>query len=211
MGLGSSLAWALQPCSSGLDDYRKLLHSELMSGAPKQATVAFLAIPSFAPEYGLAISQENGVAQATVVRFIESVWYGSVEEVSPGLMSHVFSKSKVKAAKKQFSISSELAVLVTSLLTAEVARTRDTDLLGLDGETFVFTAAGGKCAETWSPDKETRDELLVRTFEEVGDLGKIPNAVARATAERQLLHTLRTRWRAQAATPNTSLERARDR
>ena len=203
-------ASALQPCQSAADAYRDLLDSELRSRAPEQVMATFLAIPSFAAEYGLVVSQGNDSAQVTVVHFIESVWYGSQEEVSPGLISHVFSKTKIKAKKQQVPVSIELADLLKSLLVAEIARVDATPSYGLDGETFAFTVADGGCAETWSPVKGTRNELLVRTFEEVGELAKIPTQTLRIASERNLLRKLRIRWAKPPVTPNKSLERTRE-
>lgn len=211
MAAFSTEASALSPCPSGADDYRELLNLELLGRAPEPVIATFLAIPSFAPEYGLVISQGSEGAHVTVVRFIESVWYGSVEEVSPGLMSHVFSKSKVKVRKQQFFISTELSELLKSLLAKEIARAVATSSYGLDGETYVFTVADGRCAETWSPEKGTRNELLVRTFEEVAGLVKIPAQTLRTASERRLLSKLRAWWAEPPATPDTSLERARGR
>src|SRR5262249_50685963 len=150
------------------------------------------------------------VPQVTLVRFIDSVWYGSVEEVKPGVMSHVFSKAKVKAEKQQFSISPELSALLTAVLTSEITRAAAASSYGLDGETYVFTLANGSCAETWSPDEGTRNELLVRSLEEVGELGKIPTQVLRGVVENRLLNRLRTRWAEPPVTPNTSLERTHE-
>lgn len=170
----------------------------------------FLAIPSFDAEYGLVVSQGNDGAQVTVVHFIESVWYGSQEEVSPGSISHVFSKSKIKAKKWQVPVSIELAELLKSLLAAEIARVDATPSYGLDGETFAFTVSDGGCAETWSPGKGTRNELLVRTFEEVGELVKITTQTLRIASERNLVRKLRIRWAKPPVTPNQSLERTRE-
>jgi hypothetical protein len=184
---------ALEPCPSEPDAYREILHSELIGRASGKVIATFIAMPSFATEYGLVVSQESEVGRVTVVRFTESVWYGSVEEVRPGLMSHVFSKAKIKAKSQQFPISGELATLLNSLLSTETARADAAPSYGIDGETCAFTAADGKCGETWSPDKGTRNEFLVRTFEEVGELGKIPSQALRRDAETRLLKRLRAR------------------
>jgi hypothetical protein len=192
---------ALEPCPSEPDQYREILHSELIGRAPGQVIATFLAMPSFAPEYGLVVSRAEESVRVTVVHFTESVWYGSVEEVRPGLMSHVFTKAKIKARKREFPISGELAALLNSRLALETARVETSPTYGIDGETYAFTIADGRCAETWSPDKGTRNELLVRTFEEVGELGKIPSQALRRDSEARLLKRLQTRWAETSETP----------
>jgi hypothetical protein len=197
----STEASALHPCPTGPDNYRELLQSEIRGRAPEPVIATFLAMPSFGTEYGFVLSQGNGAPQVTVVRFTESVWYGSVEEISPGLMSHVFSKSKIKARSQQYAISAELAGLLKSLLAKETAHIDTTSSYGLDGETYVFTTADGRCAETWSPEKGMRNELLVRTMEEIIALGGVPTQTLRSASERRLLKRLKVRWRIARLTP----------
>jgi hypothetical protein len=109
-------------------------------------------------------------------------------------MSHVFSKSKIKARSQQYTISAELAELLRALLAKETAHFDVRSSYGFDGETYVFTTADGACAETWSPETGTRNELLVRTIEEVIALGRVPTQTLRGASERRLLKNLRTRW-----------------
>jgi hypothetical protein len=204
-----SQTWALQPCSTRPDEYRELLHSELRRQVPETAIVTFLVIPSFRPEYGLVITQGSADAQVTVVQFVESVWAGSWEKrTTPGPISQDFSRSRVKTKNYRLPISNDLTVLLKEILASKTSYT-DEPVYGLDGVTYIFSTANGKCGETWSPTKTTRDRLLVETFEKLMKLAEDPGSAYQRAAEPQLLNDLKAQWA--PVTPNKSLERTRER
>jgi hypothetical protein len=166
-------------------------------------------MPSFRPEYGLVISQGRPFAHVTVVQFVDSVWAGSWEKrTTPGLMTQDLSRSKLETKKYQLPISSDLTELLRAILEGKTSYT-DEPSYGLDGVTYIFTTASGKCGQTWSPAKATRDRLLVGTFEKLRELAEDPSPGHQRAAEPQLLNDLKAQWA--TVPPNKSLERTRDR
>ncbi len=190
----SAPVFALQPCPQDIDEYRQFLDSELRQRTPGRTIATFLAMPSFEPESAVVLSEADGKPTVSVVRFTQSVWYGSVEEFKPHTYHHVFSASKVTAKTQHFSASTELASLLQSLLAKEIGRRDATSSGGFDGETYTFTLVDAGCAQTWSPDSGTRNQMLVQTFEEVGGLAGIFTNTLRRYSERRLVAKLKTRW-----------------
>jgi hypothetical protein len=205
----SAQSWALQPCSTRPDEYLELLRSELRRQVPKSTIATYLVMPSFRPEYGLVVSQGNAFAQVTVVQFVTSVWSGSWDRKSTqGSMTQDFSRSSLETVKYHVTLSSELTALLKEIMTSRISYT-DEPRYGLDGVTYVLATADGKCGQTWSPAKATRDRLLVETFEKLRELAKDSSPAHQRAIDSQLVGEFKAQWA--PVTPDSSLERTRER
>jgi hypothetical protein len=83
--------------------------------------------------------------------------------------------------------------LLKDIVASQISYT-DEPRYGLDGVTYVLSTADGKCGQTWSPDKATRDRLLVETFEKLRELATGPSPGYQRAAESRLLKELKAAW-----------------
>ena len=183
-GVPARQAVALEPCGPDVGGYRQFLLAELTRRTPGRIVAAFIAMPSFTPEYGVLLSEVAGRMAVYRLSFDRSVWNASVVESAPGTFTHRFTRAIAPGKSRHAALARDLATRLQALLAAELSSPKPSAAGGLDGETYQFTV-GAQCAQTWSPQARTREDFLVRRFEEAGALVAL-SGHQRDVAERDL-------------------------
>jgi hypothetical protein len=191
---GPTLALNKCPSESGVDNYYRFLSEQVLNRTPGQPTFLFLAMPSFDEEYGLVVSKVGPKYILTAVTFKGSVWYGAVEETSPGEFMQRFSPDKVKARVTKVELDPTIGKSLTDLTKVEIEASLphpDDGVSGLDGETYQLTQLSGGCIETWSPEKGGRDYEIVSVLDDLHGSTWIPTQLLRTWWQERLVR----KWR----------------
>jgi hypothetical protein len=140
---------------------RKMLFEKLID----RPEIRFLVMPSFTPENVLEIEYDRNNDKYFLVYHIceKMIWYNKD-----------WDKTKVIEYRK--GINKESVYLIKTLFKRAILQTKfyDSELLGLDGETYYFSYFdnGLKTGSIWSPNGRTKMGRLVTIGSELIDLTK---------------------------------------
>lgn len=193
----------LVPCESSLSSYYTEVEDAIAAPSAGRIVGRFTAYPSFQSEWGIVLFDQDGRFTLRVVEFRSSIWHSAYREVKPGSFARDPAKADHTSDVDEIAISGELATLIGTVLSQEIAAAREENRRHvLDGEIFRFTS-GDTCAETWSPESGTRPGQLVAAMASLHTLSGVPTDWLRYLWEPWVAR----KWRALAPTPVASAPR----
>ena len=161
-----------------LKEYYKSRFTLLYSGFSEKPYARYSAMPSFSAEYAFSVEKINGKNYIVSNKFSKK--FGcTIEDNEDGNMVN----NSVKITTTTTKINNDLYLIIGELfeLLANQTKVCKNSRFGLDGETYYFatTDKNGeiKIGTTWSPDKKSLLERLVKICDKlylVG-VGKIIN------------------------------------
>lgn len=136
-----------------LGEYYRSVFSLLNTGFQKQPYARFAAIPSFSPEYAMAVEKRNGRYTLVSNTLSRTYWQAEKGTVTVDTKSVVISASLYQSLGAIFR------------LVTEQVQDLDGSTAGLDGIVYFFSSTDAKGKEQmgrkWSPEKGTLMERLV--------------------------------------------------
>lgn len=177
---------ALEPCGQDFTDpYHKAVNRHIDDAVAQPSSLQLMTFPSFQPESGVRLA--GGEVYAVQLR--SSFWYSAYQRHPDGSLRLDFGKPKIAVKVSHAPVDAKLARAIEQVYLRAIAKAENADRAGLDGVSYVFSTSAGTCAQTWSPEANTRNGRLVQLMERLRqhtsfslpiDLQRSEKAIARA-------------------------------
>jgi len=182
----SAAQGSLEPCREANDPYYRAVNQVIDKAVAKPTQLQLTVFPSFEVESGIRLVGSD----VYFVKFRSSFWADSVAADGGGSYHMDFSKPKTVATVSRATLDAAVAERVLRVFTKAIVEAKETGHGGLDGIAYVFTASGGKCGRTWSPEADSRSGRLVQLMDRLARHARFSAPLDLARSEKSLIRLI---------------------
>jgi len=180
---------SLEPCRDVQSDrYRAGVNKVIDKAVGRPSSLQLTTYPSFDAESGLRLVG----AELYFVQFRSSFWGAAHPDFRDGRSRMDFTKPRIRVSTSRAPLSMTIARRIESAYAKAIAKAAKNDLIGMDGDFYIFSTSEHSCALAWSPEPQTRNGRLVALMDWLGRHTTYSNSVDLGSSEKAIEILLNT-------------------
>lgn len=180
----------LQPCDSMDANPYYAGVNRIISGAVRQPSqLQLTTLPSFSEESGVRIVGDD----IYFVQFRSFYWGEASPRLDgPGDGHMNFTKPKIATKTIHAPMSPALVRRVEQIYAKTIANAKQSNQMGLDGTSYIFSTSNGACGLAWSPDSKSQNGRLVELLQRLEKHAGLSTQIGLQSSEKSISELLRT-------------------